>query len=137
MYLTSHRVVSPSGVEGLNAFRHEHGVGYVWKVEPRRVPAEDPGATVVQQIELQPGGNRVRSYLDVVFPDDTPRDDVELALNSLWLELVAAGVPGEIPNPVVYSRGEVTVRFGVDLALEQERPREFQELRNAAISTWP
>jgi hypothetical protein len=37
---------------------------------PPGIPDQDPGQLVEQHINLQPPGNTVRSYLDVVAPDE-------------------------------------------------------------------
>lgn len=123
-----------TGASGINGFLHAHGPLYPWPLEAWRLPESDPGAQVWRQIELPPGGNRVRSYLDVVCPDDTPAAMVDEALTSLWLELIAeeagpTAAQGAFPNPVVYGHGQVVVRFGVELGMMPNRALELAELR--------
>lgn len=118
MYATAHRVVNPKGEEGVNAFLHRHGPDFPWPEEAWNLPETQPGDQVWEQVSLPPGGNRVRSYLDLLCPDDTRPAEVDVALTGLWLELVAddaapAG-PQSLPNPLVYQRDRVTVRFGVE-----------------------
>lgn len=69
MYLTAQRVVSRDGQEGTNAFYYRHGSD--WSGEPPLEfrPENNPGELVTEHIEVQPPGNRVRSYLDLVAPD--------------------------------------------------------------------
>lgn len=84
------------------------------------------------QIAVPPGGNRVRSYLDVLAPDDISPGEVDLALTGLWLDLVAdeLGPAGRrLPNPVVIQRGRVVLRFGVDLPDVSGRSLELVALR--------
>ena len=116
MYLAAHRVVSPvTGAEGINAFAYGHGP-YVWHGAPPFTPEENPGTLFESSIEPQvaPPGNRVRSYLDVLTPDETPRITVERALQHLLggvaadaVGQVVAGRRAPLGEPVV-RRGEVT-----------------------------
>jgi len=95
MYLAAHRVVSPvTGAEGINAFAYGHGP-YVWRGAPPFTPEENPGTLFESSIEPQvaPPGNRVRSYLDLLTPDETPRITVERALQHLVGSPPPAGLP--------------------------------------------
>jgi hypothetical protein len=135
MYATAHRVVRAStGETGINAFLHTHGEHFPWPQEAWRLPETNPGVQVRDNVELSPGGNRVRSYLDVLAPDNVSPDEIDVALTGLWLELVAdeAAAPaatGPLPNPLVYQRGRVVLRFGVEGSLEASRSIEMAELR--------
>ena len=71
MYLVAQRVLAPAGTEGINAFCYVHGP-YVWQgLPPAGIPDQNPGTLAAQTIVIRPPGNRVRSYLDVVAPDET------------------------------------------------------------------
>lgn len=134
MYATAHRVLSLSGQTGINTFVHFHGAEYLWPAEPWRLPETEPGTLSREQVEVRVGGNRVRSYLDILAPDGTPRGELDIALTDLWLELIAdesgAAAPvGPMPNPVVYHRGAVVLRFGVEADLIPHRAQEMAELR--------
>lgn len=137
MYATAHRVVSPRGETGINAFLHKHGTAFPWPTEPWRLPESDPGVLVWDNgPEVPAGGNHVRSYLDVLAPDDVGVEELDAALTGLWLELVAdevgpRAIQGPLPNPVVYRRGNVVLRFGVELQLEGGRAWEMAELRRS------
>jgi hypothetical protein len=74
-------------------------------------------------IGLRPGGNRVRAYLDVVAPDNTSTTEIETTLSTLLGDL------GQRHNPTVFTVGRVTVRFGVEIGLEERRHQTFEELR--------
>lgn len=87
---------------------------------------------------MKPGGNQVRSYLDLLAPDGTDLEHFVAATEALWLELVAdergpVAVQGPLPNPLVYQHGVVTIRYGVELGLERHRALELTELRERAL----
>ena len=132
MYATAHRVRSPQGVEGVNAFLHKHGSDFSWPSEPWRLPEENPGLVVHQEVQVKPGGNDVRSYLDVIAPDDVAKSDIETAFAGLSLELMADEVTASprdrLPNPMVYQRGRVVLRLGVEGFLESTRALEMTQL---------
>lgn len=132
MYATALHVVHPELGERINAFLHHHGLDFVWPDQPWRLPEQNPGVQVREVINAPPGGNRVRAYLDVLAPDATSFDAIQVALTGLWLELVAADSAqdnaGDVPNPVVFTRGPVTIRFGVDPSLLAGRALELSEL---------
>ncbi len=145
MYATAHQVANLStGEEGLNGFLHLHGDSFLWPAEPWLLPESDPGELVWEHVELRPGGNRVRSYLDVLCPDPTTIEEVETALNSLWLELVTDETgssvgQGSLPNPVIYKRGAVVLRFGVEMGMKPNWSLAFSTLRKViapAMAMW-
>lgn len=143
MYVTAHHV-SNEHKTGINAFIHKHGEAFCWPDEPWRLPETEPGAMVGDKVQVKPGGNAVHSYLDVLSPDDVSPDEIGAALIGLWLELLtdeaAPGSPaGLLPNPVVYRRGRVVLRFGVEEWRVPTRSLEFAELRqyvDPATATW-
>ena len=71
MYLAAQHVRSSSGREGINAFCHMHG-SYVWLGAPPEefLPENNPGMLVAKHIDVPPPGNSVRSYLDIIAPDE-------------------------------------------------------------------
>lgn len=68
MYLAAQRVRDSFHREGINAFRYAHG--YTWQLPPPGIPDEDSGVLVNEMITIQPAGNVVRSYLDIIAPDE-------------------------------------------------------------------
>jgi hypothetical protein len=79
MYITAQRVAAKDGNQGINVFRHEHGS--TWGTTPLvDVPIRSPGKLVDSLERLTPGRNRVRSYLDVVVPDNAPWSNIETEL---------------------------------------------------------
>ena len=79
MYIAVHRVVSPSGDEGINVFLHEHGQSW-GKTQVADIPSKNPGKLVERLVELEPGVNRVRSYLDIAMADGASWPEVEAEL---------------------------------------------------------
>jgi hypothetical protein len=137
MYATAHRVSTPGGDTGINAFLHKHGRAFEWPTDPSDLPEIEPGVALWNNgpAVAAPGG-RVHSYLDVLAPDDASAEELDQALTGLWLHLVAEevgteGIQGALPNPLVYRRGRVVVRFGVEHAGMPNRALEMAELRRA------
>lgn len=124
MYLTAHIVRDSAGNEAMNSFRHWHGSNFAWPVDASTLPDTNPGQLDenAMSIGLRPGGNRVRAYLDVLAPDNTSMEELDEALSTLLGDL------SQRHNPTVFSVGRVTVRFGVEIALEERRHHTFEEL---------
>lgn len=131
MYLTAHLVRSPNGAEGINAFRHVHGSDFPWPEDPSRLPETNPGDLADTRASIPQGGNRVRSYLDVLAPDPTPREDVVAALDLLQANL------SEQPNPVVFRVGRIALVFGHEFGLAPLRQETFADLRAAVDDLVP
>jgi hypothetical protein len=125
MYVTAHLVRTRSGDEGINGFLHHHGADFVWPPDAADLPDTTPGAIVVRRVDLLPGANQVRAYLDVLAPDGTPRAQIAEAMAAFARDLP------ERRNPTVFALGAVTIRFGVERGLE--RIREAQREMLAAV----
>ena len=127
MYWMAHRVMDGTEEE-VHVFVHAHGEDFPWPEDARRLPEEAPGRLIREQTgAIKPGGNRVRSYLDVLAPD-VVGDSFVIAL---------AGLIGNVerqPNPTVWVQGPVTIRFGCELALSDQR---VDELKTLARAVWP
>lgn len=126
MYLTAHHV-HREGVEQINAFLHLHGRDFVWPPDPERLPDEEPGEVVAKLTPLTPGGNLVRSYLDLLAPDDTPESELRDAVRHLQDDLL------ERRNPTLFRHLRVTIRFGVELGLAGIRKHELTALATTAF----
>ena len=127
MYVTAHLVRSSAGDEGINAFVHVHGVQFPWPEDAASLADTNPGRIVSRRVDLPPGGNQVRAYLDVLAPDDSARDAIEDALARLAADLE------ERRNPTVFTHGNVTIRFGVELGLERLRAPQLHMLEPIAL----
>ena len=124
MYTTAHRVQRGES-EGINRFLHLHGEDFCWPKDASSLPEAAPGEEKRAEVELLPGGNRVRSYLDVLAPDSTSR-----ALVS-WVLTVFGEDLNERLNPTVFRLEGVTIRFGVDFSMLDRRGEEFGALAEA------
>lgn len=122
MYLTAHRVRATDGREGINAFRHLHGADLPWPADARTLPDRNPGREVDRRVEVIPGGNHVRAYLDVLAPDD-----IDWKLVKDALEVFRSNLDAQL-NPAAFRMRGVTCLFGVEFALVTERAAQFDDL---------
>lgn len=127
MYITAHLVKSRDQREGINAFLHVHGASFAWPDDASSLPETTPGRTVLHRTDLPPGGNQVRAYLDILAPDRSPRVAIEQALEAFSQDL------RERRNPTVFNHGTVTIRFGVEPALEGLRAQQLEMLTRSAV----
>lgn len=125
MYLTAQRVLSAEGAEAVNAYHYRHGADFAWPDDASALPDEAPGALVERREDVPPGGNRVRSWLDVLAPDGTVAVTLRFALDTFRRNLE------EFPNPAVFRQGPVTVRFGVEIPQEPRWADALAELMEA------
>jgi hypothetical protein len=127
MYLTAQRVHSPAtGNEGINAFSYVHGP-YTWQgLPPQGIPDQNPGELVVETVMVAPPGNRVRSYLDVVAPDETPWTEIRPAFMAFVSDAQRR------PFPWVGIVGRCLFRLGMERGLAQRWQREIADLYRAA-----
>ena len=126
MYLTALHVVGQSGLEGINAFCYSHG-GATWEVPPLGIPDENPGMLVVQQIEVPPGGNRVRAFLDVVAPDNVFWEEIRLN----YIGFISATQLQPFPRSSIV--GRFLFRVGMDRDLARHWHLEIANLYRAII----
>ena len=126
MYLAAlHVRRASSGDEGINAFRYVHGRD--WLEAPDGVPDDDPGSLVEQSIEVPPGGNRVRSFLDVIAPDHAAWEDIRKAIR--------AGLALTKP-PMNFTYGACRIRFSLDEELRPKWLEEFRVLHDHLHALW-
>lgn len=126
MYLTSHHVVSPSsGQEGINAFLYLHGE-HSWSVRPPEIPDQNPGVLRAQSISVRPPGNEVRSYLDIVAPDETRWEEVRVGL----MDFVGTCQRSQLPW--ASQSGKCFFRLGMELGLASQWQKELAVLYRAS-----
>jgi len=80
MYLRAQRVSVPDSHEtGINAFLYSHP-GRHWDTPPEEIPDQSLGLLAHKRVDVEEAGNRVRSYLDIVAPDDLDRVELKTRL---------------------------------------------------------
>jgi hypothetical protein len=90
MYLTAHRAEASSGEDGINAFHYAHGTG----IEPTApkpgdlIENIDCGVCVNTVVSVKLGGNRVRSYMEVLALDEVPQHEISRAVTTVLVSLV-------------------------------------------------
>jgi hypothetical protein len=127
MYLTAHRVRSPSTLsEGINSFLYLHGP-YTWRgLPPAGIPEANPGALAAKRITVRPPGNRVRSFLDVIAPDETPWEEIQDSFNRFIAQAQCQSLPWTGVD------GRCLFRVGLELELAGQWSREVAALYQAA-----
>jgi len=125
MILTAQHVRSSTGAEGINAFCRLHGL-HEW----RDPPPEDlaAGVLVNQAISIPLGGNHVRSYLDVMAPDETPTQEIRQAV----VQFINRSRGRTLPWAETI--GRCTFRFGVEFGLYESWAIEFRRLLLSALT---
>jgi hypothetical protein len=130
MYIAAH-LVRRAEHEGINAFLHEHPPAFTWPKASDEIAAladEAPGDIVASRIDLEPGGNEVRAYLDILAPEGTGIDAIEDALRNLRADLP------ERQNPTVFGKGAIAIRFGVQVGLERLRELQLDTLAREGLA---
>jgi hypothetical protein len=132
VYLTAHHVVSPATQrEGVNALLYLHG-DQAWEhLWPPDIPRRNPGTLRAQSISVSPPGNRVRSFLDIVAPDDVRWEDVHVGLMEVVGRCQIAPLPWS-----GQSRGGTYFEIGMDVGLSARWQKELAILYRAAQALW-
>lgn len=133
MYVTAHHVESRDRRDdGINAFGHIHGESWPQQAMDRRiiqlVADEVPGDLVESNVDIQPGGNAVRSYLDIVAPDGTGPATIRAALDAFERVVEASNT-----TAVADLIDGVGLRLGMNLGLYPQRLVEFEHLKERAL----
>jgi hypothetical protein len=127
MYVVAQHVVSPSTrEEGVNAFYYQHGARTWSGAPPRSIPDEEPGTLVRQSIVIPPPGNSVRSYLDIIAPDDVTWQEIYQAFFTFVSSVQRH------PFPWADSVGRCYFRVGMEVGLVNGWQREIANLYRAA-----
>lgn len=128
MLITSQRVRSErTGEQGINTFVYEHGE-MPWPEEPSQLLDLDQGTLVFRSYEVPPGGNQVRSYLDIVTPDQPTRFQIE----ALWRAIPVWFRPPPTSLPATVRSESTACRLGMDSGLVRIWQRELHTLLDHA-----
>jgi len=127
MYITAHHVERPrTNVEGINAFCYRHG-SYTWVgLPPAGIPDENPGELAASLVTIPQGGNRVRSYLDIIMPDEVPWGEARTSFITFLSEAQGRDFPWEGVS------GRCTFRVGLEIGLAVSWQHEIALLLRAA-----
>lgn len=127
MYITAHHVVHPRATdEGINAFCYRHG-SYIWVgLPPAGIPDDNPGELAASLLEVPPGGNRVRSYLDIIMPDEVMWGEARRSFITFLSEAQGSDFPWEGVS------GRCTFRVGLEQRLAANWQHEIAQLLRAA-----
>jgi len=127
VYLTAHHIVSAaSHHEGVNAFLYQHGALTWVDAVPPGLPDQNPGSLVAQSISVPPPGNAVRSYLDIVVPDESRWEEVRVALMEFLGQSQSRALPWQGQS------GRCLFRFGMEPALARQWQKEHAILYRSA-----
>lgn len=133
MYLTAQRVVSRDGRTGINVFFHLHKYSNPPKLindsDVISVAESNTGELVKERCNITPGGNRVKSYLDIVASDEIDEQELITALNSFRSDIVE-----EKMGPILRIIGKVGLRFNAEFGLYDTIVDEYKELKEKALS---
>jgi hypothetical protein len=128
MYLCALHVLRlQTGQDGFNAFHYAHADGWV---EPPD-PVEDPGELVSQVTDVPSGGNRVRSYLDIVGRDSASW----YVIRNEFLRFVLDSEGGTFPWQL--RRGDFLFRAAMDDELAADWRGELGRLYEAVHRVRP
>lgn len=126
MYLTAHHVVSNTGQgEGINAFYYTHGDLTWMALPPVGIPDYNPGVLQYQSIVVPAGGNRVRSYLDIVTPDAASWTEIRQS----FMTFISESQRQPFPWRAVV--GRTLFRVGLEFSLVNHWQREIADLYRA------
>jgi hypothetical protein len=127
MYVTAQHVTRPDArLDGINAFCYRHG-SFVWAgPPPEGIPDENPGELTASHVVVPVGGNRVRSYLDIIVPDEASWPEIRQAFIAFLSDAQRHDLPW------VGVSGRCTFRVALESALAATWKRELASLLQAA-----
>jgi len=128
-YVTAQRVRSTDGEVGINGFLYSLDPG----VDPNRefdnLVAHPPGTADVELIAVEPGGNYVASYLDVLVEVDVTTDSLASDFEEFASELPDSLTPSHHERRGrSWESDEVRVRFNWSTRIPGPPTREFEAL---------
>lgn len=130
MKLVAQRVVSRTNgpkLTGVNSIYYRHP-DREWLSEP---PADlGEGVLVNRHDQVRPGGNRVRSYLDIVAPDSTPSPTIEYSVRSAARFLAET----HTPLPWAVNHADIYMEFNLEASLAPQWQIELETLLAHCLS---
>lgn len=133
MLVSALRVRTPDkSREGINIYYYESG-----KVDWRggdigELMNQATGSLKKSFVEVPPGGNEVRTYLDVAAPDDLPLDAIHSAFTEFWTRHRLLPVPWEGKS------GDVAFQYNSEIQLSPvgaiESRKLFDHCKTAIIA---
>jgi hypothetical protein len=133
MYLTAQKVESPNGIIGINSFYHSHkGIPLPKTLSTREiisVAESNTGTLIKDKCDVKPGGNKVKSYLDVVALDSIDEKSLVSALTKFQNEL-----KGKEIGPIIEIIDKIGFCFTAELPLYDNLDDEFTLLKKRALS---
>ncbi len=121
MLITAQRVVAPSGLVGINSYHYEHYADTPWTTDDLTA-LESSASLAKSRFQVEPGGNRVRSYLDVFAPEGTTATEL-----LPWFQRILR-TPTPPSFPFVDREDQAVLRFNLDLGLVPTWRDEFADL---------
>lgn len=136
MYLTAHRVrrvgVNKTNV-GIDAFLYEH--------EEEELPDDlrqdqrivdqivnlNPGKLIAESVDIEPGGNSVLSFVDIVGSESLDQRRIQDFLDQLEREVT------DVHSHITRSAQDIAVRFGITYELQGHELGEFKALTKRAM----
>ena len=131
MYLTSHRVRTDHGLEGINSSLYLHGAIIDDPEQMLEKLEADPGVLKAAACAVAPGNNPVLAYLDVVADDGVKREELDAARNAAGE--ILRNEPQNVPFRIKV--GRVLVEFGCTIGRRNSRQheRDYVELWDRAL----
>ncbi len=130
MLFSAQRVLTPYGAQGVNAYRYVHVTTSEWPfADPKSMLGEVPLQLEQHHLVVPPGGNRVRSYVEIAAPPG-----VSVAAVSACVHLLAAeeAPPSE---PIEFPAYGCAIRYVAETELGLAWPADFLDLAARALLT--
>ncbi len=136
MFISALRVRSPDGAsEGINTYLYRSERVEWDSTDPKAVLEQAAGELVRLFPEVRPGGNEVRTYLDLAIPDDSTPDEVRAAFERFW------NAHRHTPVPWLEKTGRIALLYNSEIRLspvgEIESRKLFERCNAALIASRP
>lgn len=133
MYITAQKVESQNGIIGINSFYHSHkGIPLPKTLSTRdviSVAESNTGTLIKDKCDVKPGGNKVKSYLDIVALDSIDEKKLIHVLNQFQDK-----IKSEDLGPIIDIIEGIGMRFTAELELHDNLIDEFTLLKKRALS---